>query len=248
MQGLFEKIYITIKEFPHLSKVSKKNSHKFDIYYSKSQHSQLAKLSDLYGSDKGEINPDLNPFHWASHSYTDFYEMIFWQFRHHASHVLECGIGTNNPDYDYSMGKEGKPGASLRMWKDYFPKAQIYGLDIDQGALFSEERIQTHQVDQTSSTSIQHFLDSIDKVNFDVIIDDGLHEFHAGICLFENTIERLNTDGVYIIEDIPLSDLSKYADYFSLLAEKYLSRIINLRRPNLNLNDNSLIMITKIND
>ena len=37
---------------------------------------------------------------------------------------------------------------------------------------------------------------------FDIIIDDGLHEFHANKCFFENSIEKLNPGGFYIIEDI----------------------------------------------
>ena len=34
------------------------------------------------------------------------------------------------------MGIKGKPGASLRVWKDYFPNANIIGVDIDENILF----------------------------------------------------------------------------------------------------------------
>ena len=57
-----------------------------------------------------------------------------------------------------SMGVNGQPGASLRMWKDYFPNASIFGCDIDRDVLFSEERIKTFHCDQTSAKSISNFL------------------------------------------------------------------------------------------
>ena len=39
------------------------------------------------------------------------------------------------------MGIKGKPGASVRAFRDYFDKAIIYGADIDSKILFFEKRI-----------------------------------------------------------------------------------------------------------
>ena len=39
--------------------------------------------------------------------------------------VFECGLGTNNPDLQGNMTVDGMPGASLRVWRDYFKNAQI---------------------------------------------------------------------------------------------------------------------------
>ena len=52
--------------------------------------------------------------------------------------IFEVGLGTNNVDVPSNMGKDGKPGASLRAWRDYFPNA-----DIDTRILFKEDKIQT---------------------------------------------------------------------------------------------------------
>ena len=41
------------------------------------------------------------------------------------------------------MNINGKPGASLRAWRDYFENALIYGADIDKNILFKENRINT---------------------------------------------------------------------------------------------------------
>ena len=153
-------------------------NHEFDIHYKKNDDSLLNTLSDKYGSDKGEVSPDSNPYPWRSHNYADFYSLIFGLRRTDVKSVIECGLGTNNPTLKSSMGVNGKPGASLRMWKDYFPNASIFGCDIDRDVLFSEERIKTFHCDQTSAKSIRNFLKnadiSVDSV--DIIIDDGLHE------------------------------------------------------------------------
>ena len=36
------------------------------------------------------------------------------------------------------MTLNGKPGASLKVWKDYFVNAQIFGADIDRNILLKK--------------------------------------------------------------------------------------------------------------
>jgi hypothetical protein len=57
--------------------------------------------------------------------------------------VLEIGVGTKA-----SMGENYRPGSSLRMWRDFFPNAEIYGLDVDRSVLFVDERIPGFFCDQ----------------------------------------------------------------------------------------------------
>lgn len=71
------------------------------------------------------------------------------------------------------------PGGSLRMWEEYFPRASIYGADIDSSCLFQEGRIATFQMDQTDPDSAGDFWIRVGESSFDLIIDDGLHEFLA---------------------------------------------------------------------
>jgi hypothetical protein len=53
----------------------------------------------------------------------------------------------------------------------------------------------------------------IDK-NFDIIIDDGLHEYDANIIFYENSIDRLCKDGLYVIEDVDSKYANQYIEYF----------------------------------
>jgi len=163
---------------------------------------QLAILCDLYGSDKGTATLNSKFISgWDYHDYTDYYEMLFRPLRSSVKHLLEVGIGTNNPKLRSSMGVRGKPGASLRVWRDYFPNAEIVGVDIDTEILFSEDRIKTFFCDQTNANEIEKFFDSCSIKSFDIIIDDGLHSYDAAKIFFENSWPKLKHGGIYIIED-----------------------------------------------
>ena len=222
-------------------------NYSYKTLYKKSTKSLLNQLCDKYGTDKGGLTNINNPYNWDSHSYADIYELIFMLRRNNIQFLLECGLGTNNPKLLSSMGENAKPGASLRVWKEYFPNARIIGLDIDREILFSEDRIETYYCDQTDEDSIMETLRSlnINKPIIDIIIDDGLHNFNAGKSFFEGTIKFLSINGVYIIEDVTPQDMKLYKNYFLDRTDDYSARFISLDRPGLSIHDNRLIVITK---
>ena len=167
-----------------------------------SSRSLIAELCDLYGSDKGTATGN-NVFAsgWQYHDYTSIYEMFFSSIRFEVKSILEVGIGTNDPEIPSSMGVSGSPGASLRVWEDYFPGAEVIGIDIDDKILFKEGRITTFQCDQTDPISIGKFFNNCNIKSFDIIIDDGLHTQEAASVFFENAWGRLEPYGFYFIED-----------------------------------------------
>ena len=89
----------------------------------------------------------------------------------------------------------------MRVWKDYFPTAEVIGIDIDAKILFKEDRITTYHVDQTDPISIGNFFKSCHIKSFEIIIDDGLHTEEAATIFFENAWSRLESYGMYFIED-----------------------------------------------
>ncbi|EEA93676.1 hypothetical protein PJE062_3166 [Pseudovibrio sp. JE062] len=218
---------------------------RIEAFYAPAKNSYLAQLCDVYGSDKGTNCPETTQFNWEPHTYTDFYSMIFDHCRDKITNVLECGIGTNDTSCLSNMGKEGKPGASLRVWRDYFPNAEITGVDIDEKCLFTDSRIQTYQVDQTSPESIASFKSNAKPEPFDLIIDDGLHHFEAGIIFFENIIDLLASNGVYMIEDVNRHDIHRYAEYFQKRENEFNCRCLLLYRQHVSLRDNMLVMVTR---
>lgn len=214
-----------------------------DIKYNKHDSNILSKYSEEFGSDKGATKRDsVSPLPWNYHNYTDLYALLFDHCRNSIANVFELGIGTNYEDIPSSMTSVGKPGASLRMWKEYFPNANIVGADIDSRILFEEDKIKTFEVDQTSKKSIELMWSKIDN-DFDIIIDDGLHEFNANINFFENSFHKLRSGGIYIVEDVSHGEIHRYQEYFSKKDKNYMSVILN--RPNSEIYSNCLIIIRK---
>jgi hypothetical protein len=195
---------------------------------------KLADLMNLYGSDKGGLNDH--------HNYTAYYSEIFYSRKNTTKSFLEVGLGTNNINIPSNMGPSGKPLASLRAWRDYFPNAQIYGADIDREILKNEERIKTHFVDQNDPLTISEMFKNFNEEKFDIIIEDGLHEYNANICFFENAINYLSVDGIYIIEDVFYKDIRKFEKYFK--KTKYNFSIVEIFHEK-NIANNALIKVTK---
>jgi predicted methyltransferase len=144
------------------------------------------------------------------------------------------------------MGENGKPGASLFGWRKYFSKGTIFGADIDKSILFHDDRISTFYCDQTTPNIIHDLWENIElKDNFDIIIDDGLHEFYANKCFFENSIHKLNPNGVFIIEDVLLKDIVLYESQINdwkFMYPNLIFRVINIPH-HLNIYDNCLIVV-----
>jgi len=208
---------------------------------------ELCEIMGRYNSDKGHI--DITNC-W--HNYTTFYSSIFEPIRQKKLRVFELGLGTNNPDVKSNMCEHtngGTPGASLYGWREYFPNSSIYGADIDKRILFDSDRIKTFYCDQTNPSSIKELWDNDDlQEEFDIIIEDGLHEYHANVCFFENSIHRLKKDGYYIIEDIAFRDTDKMLEKLNEWRNKYsdLSFTFICIPSSVNNQDNSLVVIKKI--
>lgn len=152
-----------------------------------------------FGSDKARP---------GKHNYTLFYHALFQGVRDSSIDVFELGIGSNSPWIASNMGLDGKPGASLRAWKAYFPSARIRAADVDHSILFEEERISTFYCDSLDVSSIRSMWSMCDINQFDIMIDDGLHTARSNINFFESSIHKLKQGGVYIIEDVLDQDKS----------------------------------------
>lgn len=210
------------------------------INYNK-QDNFLSELSEKYGSDKGFSGDNfMTNLGHQYHNYTDIYDLILRNKKTQVLNVFEMGIGTTDIKFPYNMGPNGTIGASLRMWKEYFPNASIYAADIDPNCFIDEDRIFTYVADQLSPESLLNLVNTINK-KFDLIVDDGMHEYESNICMYEGMISSLNKDGFYIIEDIKNNTLHKYEEYFINKKETFYS--INLNRPYSELGDNCLIVI-----
>jgi hypothetical protein len=226
----------------HLDGMERLTGKKFMVFYDRHETNLVSDLCGKYGSDKGGSGAN-RPYDWAPHTYADYYARLFLFSRHNIRKVFECGLGTNDTSVPSNMGSNGRPGASLRVWRDFFPNAIVYGADIDKQILFQEERIKTFYVDQTNPASVEAMWNHVDEADFDLIVDDGLHTLEAGICFFENSISKLSSSGIYVIEDVHLKNLSQFQSFFSRTS--YFVDYVVMFRENVRIGDNNLIIVRK---
>jgi demethylmacrocin O-methyltransferase len=141
----------------------------------------LNRLALLFQTDK-----------WGSHWYTQHYQRYFQPIKHKRLNLLEIGVG------GYEHRKRG--GRSLRMWKAYFRKSRIVGIDIYDKTHFREKRIDIRQCDQTDSEALRNL--SNEYGGFDIVIDDGSHMNEHVIKTFNVLFPLLRPDGIYAVEDL----------------------------------------------
>jgi len=173
---------------------------------------ELCEIMGRNKSDKGNIVLT------RCHNYTTLYSKLFSSMRHEHINIFELGIGTNFTDVRSNMGVNGRPGASLYGWSEYFPNALVYGADIDSRVLFETGRIKTFECDQSNPIKVKDMWnnETLKNLEFDIIIEDGWHAYTAQICFFENSIHKLKPGGYYVIEDVKHgSKLEGMCEYFS---------------------------------
>jgi hypothetical protein len=198
---------------------------------------ELCKIMNKYGSDKGS----------GWHNYTTTYHNMFKKKREEKLNIFELGIG--DEVFVENSKHNAKSGASIRGWKDYFPNSNVYGADIDKTILFEDERIKTFYCDQLDASVIKEMWGNseLNDKKFDIIIDDGLHEFDANLNFFKNSIHKLKDDGVFIIEDLHMITLPKFKQILPQLKLEYsyldfsILEILNTQ----NYSDNNIVVIQR---
>jgi len=204
----------------------------------------LCEIMGRNKSDKGDIN-----ILRSHHNYTTFYHSIFNGIQLANLRIFELGLGTNNTDVQSNMGAQGRPGASVYGWNEYFPNSKIYGADIDKRILFDAENIKTFYCDQTNPEVIKKMWDEPELSEpFDIMVEDGLHTFSANVCFFENSIQKLASNGFYIIEDILTSEIPLFEKKLVSWRNKYTTLDFTLLRiPSYrNKHDNNLLVIRNL--
>lgn len=133
--------------------------------------SSLYDLAVRYGSDK------------AAHGYCPLYERHLGQYRFEQFWLVEVGVAE---------------GASLRMWRDYFPRAQIIGVDKNPSTMIEgETRIHT----VCGDGALPRIWREMGTFPF-IIIDDGSHLAEEVIGTWTYGWPKLRAGGWYAVEDI----------------------------------------------
>jgi hypothetical protein len=132
---------------------------------------------------------------WGDHWYAEHYMRHFRHLRKKKITLLEIGIG----GYDDPC----RGGNSLRMWKQFFSRAQIAGVDIHDKRQHESGRIRTFKGDQTDAAFLERVIGKIGRP--DIVIDDGSHISNHVIRSFEILFPLLTDNGIYVVEDTQTS-------------------------------------------
>ena len=173
------------------------------------------------------------------HTYTPRYYELLKDKKESFKKVLELGVGTV---VSMKHVKGYIPGASHRMWRDFFPNAMIYGTDIDPRCLFEDDRIKTFQVD--THRDWKKFSAIIKEIGYDIdlVIDDGPHKTPIQLVTVRRLMPILDKGVIYIIED----SHNPYAIRDNL--PEYDCEVLDLTKEPTELykngkNDNSLVIV-----
>ena len=126
------------------------------------------------------------------HQFIDYYDLYFKNLKDKEINILEIGV---------------ERGDSLRMWREYFTKANICAIDL------IDRNISVNNTDiMIGDQSDYNFLQQVvNKYNmFDIIIDDGSHQCKHIIKSFNFLFNYLNNDGIYVVEDLQTSYQPRY--------------------------------------
>ena len=149
---------------------------------------ELCDLGLKYGADKCPT---------IGHMYTPFYYELFTPIRQKVKKVLEVGIGNRGQTRvipGYVMGP------SIRMWRDFFPNAWVYGADVAKESFFVDDRISTYYCDETKEEDIKRLVLQIGS-DIDIVIDDARHRVGDQIFLCQILMPLLKPGVIYCIED-----------------------------------------------
>jgi SAM-dependent methyltransferase len=199
----------------------------------------LCSVMTWHGSDKGHV----------VHNYTKVYSTLFANLKNHPIKVFELGLGSNNPNVTCNMGEFGRPGASLRGWREFFPQALIYGADVDRGILFRSERIETFYCDQLDADAIRElWSEPALQDGIDILIEDGLHTFEANVSFLKGSLRQLRPGGIYVVEDINKKFFPQWRLFLTETAPKYAPEFefVLTELPNeFNQADNNLLFVRR---
>ena len=152
---------------------------------------KLTKLAIKYKTDK-----------WGKHHYTPHYYKMFQNKakRKKVKKVLEIGVGE---------------GAGLRMFRDFFSNAIVYGAEVDEKRVFIEDGVQIFRCDQTNEDDLLWLVQKT-GIDLDLIIDDGSHKPKDQVFTCLTLLLAMKKGCAYVIEDVAdLSILEPIKKYFN---------------------------------
>jgi demethylmacrocin O-methyltransferase len=159
------------------------------------QQRRAERRARLLAMDLTELAEHFRTDKWGVHRYTPHYQRHLEHLRDRDFTLLEIGVG------GYARHRKG--GASLRMWRWFFPRARIVGLDIEDKSFVDGGPIRTVVGDQTDPAVLDRIIEEEGAPL--VVIDDGSHVPAHIRATFAHLFPLLPDGAVYCLEDTQTS-------------------------------------------
>ncbi len=154
-------------------------------YFSK--YKELQKIGELFGTDKaGDY-----------HNYCNKYEFLLKDYREKEFTLIELGVFR---------------GASIQMWRQYFKKARIIGVDKNEKSRESIKEDSNTTI-LIKDISLPESLEELREYHPSIIVDDASHIWSQQIRALFGLFDSLSDGGIYILEDIHTSFLPLNTQY-----------------------------------
>lgn len=177
----------------------------------------MTKASDFlahYGSDKVTL-----------HAYGEIYDQLLSPFQRTASAVLELGI---------------QNGYSMRAWRDYFSKAQIYGIDdaFPESLSDCDSRITPICCSTLDQIKFTETIKALPELA--IAIDDCSHDLKEQLWAIVVVWPKVKSGGLIIVEDIQPQNIP-HLDLFRCFPNV---KVLDFRQDT-NRYDDVMVVITK---
>ncbi|MBR3306732.1 MAG: class I SAM-dependent methyltransferase [Lachnospiraceae bacterium] len=137
----------------------------------------LDRIGRLMGTDKSS----------ESLNYLNKYEFFIDRWRNDVFNLIELGV---------------YKGASLAMWRDFFPNAGIFGIDICESCKKFEQEGVTIKIGDLGT---EKFLDELVSIKPRFVLDDASHRWSHQIMALDRIFPHIEAGGIYVLEDIVTS-------------------------------------------
>ena len=151
----------------------------------------LGELGYKMGTDKGDATDDM----W--HSYLPIYEQLFESFRDESFSLLELGVAS---------------GGSMRMWREWFPNASLFGVDNDPAHCIRPDTVAVATLYHGEQDDDKLFAEKFTDKQFQIIIDDAEHDPKKQMLSFMLLWRCVKPGGFYIVEDVRSEHWAEYWD------------------------------------
>ena len=133
-----------------------------------------------------EVARDLTDKGPNGHNFTDIYDRFLGGWRNDPIRIFEIGVAS---------------GGSVRLWNAYFPKGNLFAIDIVDSKQYDNARTKTFIADQANRQQLGKAMAAFGG-EFDFILDDGGHRVEQQQISLGFLFKYVKSGGYYIVKDL----------------------------------------------